>query len=78
MMTVSALSSCLRRMYDSAPEGEQIAMIHLFGIRYANEIKNEGCSPKDIILAAQMKPSLATELNKGIKLAAYVVEKADN
>ena len=74
-MTLSALSSCLRRMYDSAREGEQIAMIHLFGIRYASEIKSAGYSPKDIVLAAQMKSSLATELNKGIKLAAYVVEK---
>ena len=77
MMTLSALSACLRQMYDSAPDGEQIAMIHLFGIRYANEIKTADCSPKDIISAAQMKPSLATELNKGIKLAAYVIEKND-
>lgn len=74
-MTLNELSNTLRQMYETAPEGEQIAMIQLFGIRYATEIKLANYTPKDIVLAAQMKPSLATELNKGIKLAPYVMER---
>ena len=72
-MTLSELSAILRRMYENAPNGEQIAMIQLFGIRYADAIKASGYTPKDVILAAHMKASLATELNKGMKLASYVV-----
>ena len=74
-MTLSELSAILRQMYEDAPNGEQIAMIQLFGIRYADTIRSLRYTPKDVILAAQMKPSLATELNKGMKLSPYVVER---
>jgi diacylglycerol kinase len=29
-------------MYDNAPRMEQVTMIHLFGIKYSDEIKNAG------------------------------------
>ena len=40
-MTLMELSCTLRDMYDNAPDRDQVAMIHLFGIKYANEIKKQ-------------------------------------
>ena len=75
-MSLSSLAASLKQMYEFAPDGEQMAMIHLFGIRYAAEIKSSDFTPKDIVTAAGLKPSLYTELTKGIKLASYVSEKS--
>ena len=74
-MTLNELANTLKQMYETAPGGEQVAMIHLFGIKYAEEIKAAGYAPKDIVQAAEMQPSYATEVNKGMKLAAYVTVK---
>ena len=74
-MTLNELSSILRYMYDNAPEGDQVAMIHLFGIKYVNEIRQSGYTPKDIVKNADMKESYKTEISKGIKLSKYVVIK---
>ena len=38
-MTLSELGKKLSEMYNNAPEGDAVAMIHLFGIKYAKEIK---------------------------------------
>ena len=38
-MTLLELSSSLKDMYENAPETDQSTMIHLFGIKYADEIK---------------------------------------
>ena len=34
-MTVDQAANILRRMYQNAPPKEQVAHIHLFGIKYA-------------------------------------------
>ncbi len=74
-MTVYELSCILRNMYDNAPHGDQTAMIHLFGIKYAKEIRINGYTPKEILIAANMPESYQVEINKGIKLANYVFVK---
>lgn len=74
-MTVSELGKILRDMYDDAPKGDQVAMIHLFGIKYAHEIKKNEYKPKDILKSADMHESYQTEINKGIRLSKYVVPK---
>ena len=50
-------------------------MIHLFGIKYAMEIKQSNYSKKDIITQSGISTSYLTELTKGVKLANYVIPK---
>lgn len=39
-MTLSELGAKLHDMYFNSNDGEAVAMVHLFGIKYANEIEN--------------------------------------
>lgn len=47
-------------------------MIHLFGIKFSNEIRNNNYSIKEILKLAGMTESYQVEINKGINLAKYV------
>ena len=38
-MTLNELGTKLSEMYNNAPKGDSVAMIHLFGIKYADQIK---------------------------------------
>jgi hypothetical protein len=71
-MNTSELAEHLRTMYRGAPKGDAVAMIHLFGIKYAAQIKEAGVSARDIVLAAGINESYAVEVNKGINLDRYV------
>lgn len=73
-MNLEVLGKKLNDMYSNAPNGDSVVMIHLFGIRYANEILKMKLSKKDIAIAAKIPISYATEISKGIKLAKYVKE----
>ena len=55
--------------------GDAVVMIHLFGIKYADEIRESGGTSQDIVVAAGMSESYATELQNGIRLAKHVVVK---
>ena len=70
-METNELSCILKNMYDDAVK-DKITMIILFGIKYADEIRNNGTSPKDILKAAKMPDSYATEIYKGMRLSKYV------
>jgi hypothetical protein len=74
-MTLNELGLKLQKMYNDAPAGDSVAMIHLFGIKYANEIEINNYSKKDIIKKSGISSSYLTELSKGIKLAKYVTPK---
>lgn len=74
-MNIKELGGKLREMYINAPKGDSVAMIHLFGIIYAEEINNCEYSKKDIIIASGISQSYITELSKGVKLAEYVYPK---
>lgn len=74
-MTLNELGSTLRKLYEEAPKGDAVAMIHLFGIRYATEIKASEFSTKDIIRQSGISTSYLTELTKDVKLAEYVIPK---
>jgi hypothetical protein len=74
-MTLNELGAKLNEMYNNAPKGGAVAMIHLFGIKYANEIKESEYSKKDIIKQSGISTSYLTELTKGVKLADYVIPK---
>ncbi len=74
-MTLNELGTKLSEMYNNAPKGDSVAMIHLFGIKYAAEIKESEYSKKDIIKQSGISTSYLTELTKGVKLADYVIPK---
>lgn len=74
-MSLKELGETLSKMYNNAQKGESVAMIHLFGIKYANEIKASEYSKKDIINQSGISESYLTELTKGVKLADYVTSK---
>ena len=69
-MSLQQLADELRQMYDTAPLGEQVTMIHLFGIKYAAEIGQ--FTPAAIVQCAGLRQSYGTEVNKGRNLAKYV------
>ena len=74
-MTLKDLSITLSDMYFNAPPKDRVTMIHLFGIKYANVILDNGYSRKEIKEKANIKISYLTELSKGIRLANYVILK---
>jgi len=74
-MTLTELSNKLSEMYTNAQKGEQVTNIHLFGIKYAAEIKQLPYSIADILKDADLPKSYQTEVNKGIKLSKYVTSK---
>tara|TARA_R110002096_G_scaffold401123_1_gene597893 strand:- start:1765 stop:1992 length:228 start_codon:yes stop_codon:yes gene_type:complete len=74
-MTLNELGTRLSEMYNNAPKGGAVAMIHLFGIKYANDIKGSEYSKKDIIKQSGIPTSYLTELTKGVKLSEYVIPK---
>jgi 5-methylcytosine-specific restriction protein B len=80
-MTLDELAGILAEMYANADRGETATMVHLFGIRYADEICRNG-GPAAIISRArqlqtesQIPESYQVEINKGVNLARYVIEK---
>lgn len=71
-MSINELGIILNQMYSKAPTGEQVAHIHLFGIKYGDIITNNKYKITDIIKASDINSSYSTELSKGIKLSKYV------
>lgn len=75
-MTEYQLAMILKDMYQKGEVcREQTTMIHLFGIKYSSSIRDYGLSIKKILEYAQLPESYKTEINKGMKLSKYVVEK---
>lgn len=74
-MQFETLTTILADMYNNAPSGESVAMIHLFGIRYAKDIHATGESMKQFAVSAGINESYGTEIAKGVKLARYVWPK---
>ena len=77
MDIVDQLVEKLEKMYCNADEGEEVAMIHLFGIKYADEL---GRIPStEIARRAKLRKSTSyhTEISKGRKLAKFVDVKPE-
>lgn len=74
-MTKRELIAILNNMYFNSPDGELVASIHVFGIRFAEEIKATGATFRELTSLADIPASYATELSKGVKLAKYVTVK---
>lgn len=73
MRTAEQLGKVLKEMYDNAPRMEQVTMIHLFGIKYSDEIKNAGI--KAVVDTSGIHSTYKSEVSKGIKLSKYVQVK---
>lgn len=71
MMTCMELGKKLREMYDIKGANKS-TMIHLFGIIYADEIRNSDLTPVEIVKAAQLPESYKAEVQKGMNLSMYV------
>lgn len=71
--TVAALGGILADMYNNAPKKEQVTMIHLFGVKYAEDIQKVGI--REVVEQAGIHSTYRTELNKAVKLAKYVIPK---
>ena len=69
------LADILRREYEGAADREKVAMIHLFGIEYSDEITACGASPSEIVRMADLPESYGTEVNKARNLARFVTVK---
>ena len=68
---IDTLAKKLKSMYDST-NTEKAAMVHLFGIIYADEMARYGISAAEMIRAAGLTKGYNSELSKGIKLSEYV------
>ena len=71
-MTIDEAARRLKAMYDDASTGKAVS-IHLFGIRYADEL--DGMSIGEVVIRAGLPKSYQTEVRKGMSLARYVAEK---
>lgn len=69
-MKIEEAARLLRDMYNTAPPGEKAVSIHLFGIKYADEIRS--MSPEEVAARAEVPVSYGTEIRKAINLAKYV------
>jgi 5-methylcytosine-specific restriction protein B len=78
-MSIQELGNILSDMYNNAPKGQKAVMIHLFGVKFANEISSNGYSVSEsiskIIEISGLKPSYFNEVYKGVRLSQYVVCK---
>lgn len=71
-MTIAELGKTLKDMYNSAPNKEQVIFIHLFGIKYGDEILRNDYSIAEIVSISGISDSYKTEVRKGINLSKYV------
>lgn len=69
-MTIEEASKLLADMYGNAADKEKLVSVHLFGIRYATELR--GMPLKEIAARAKIPLTYATEVNKGINLSRFV------
>lgn len=74
-MTPEYLAKKLSEMYTESKPKEKATMVHLFGIKYAEEINQCGVSSADIAAKAKIPASYGTEIRKGINLSKYVQMK---
>ena len=75
-MTENELGIKLKEMYEvGLPKKEATTYIHLFGIKYADEIRKNKLNIAEIIRISGISSTYFAEVNKGIKLKKYVEVK---
>ena len=74
-LELKSLGKILKENYENAKNGEIVASIYLFGIKYGKLIKTKNYSINEIIEISGINDSYFAELNKGIKLSEYITVK---
>lgn len=69
-MNIDEAAKILRRAYRRAPEGRQATALHLFGIKYADDLASMPL--KQLVEKAGIRDSYYAEIRKGIRLSEYV------
>lgn len=69
-MTTEEAIRILSDMYSQAPNRETAVQVHLFGIKYADQLK--GLNLYHVAERATGNRNWGTEINKGRNLAKYV------
>ncbi|WP_294220177.1 hypothetical protein [uncultured Chryseobacterium sp.] len=69
---LNTLGKILGDNFENAKNGETVASIYLFGIKYGKLIKTKNYSINDIIKISGINHTYFAELNKGIKLSEYL------
>ena len=67
-----SLVSILGLGYLESAEGDSVSMIHLFGIRHAEDIRRCGKSVTELVKRSSIPNSYVTEVHKGMRLAKFV------
>lgn len=67
-MTIDEFAKELSKMYSGEDIVSKTTAIHMFGLKYADELEASGINKKDILQAAGMPDSYETEINKGIRI----------
>lgn len=66
------LAKILRERYEKAKRNEAAMEIHLFGIEYADEIREGNYPVIELVELAGIGKGYAAEVSKGVKLASHV------
>lgn len=69
-MRIDEAAKILAERYEKALSKEKALSIHLFGVTYADEIRDIPSQP--LAIQAGLPKSYGTEIRKGINLAKYV------
>lgn len=67
IISKNLLGQKLKEMYENAPHNEQVLMIHLFGIKFADIIKANGYNAREILEAANMNLHIRLRSIKELK-----------
>ena len=69
-MNIDEAAKILRNAYCQAPNGKKSTGLHLFGIKYADELSKVDLN--QLIKKAGIRDSYYAEIRKGIRLSEYV------
>ncbi len=73
-MTAQELAQILARMHSNAPARRKSVMPSLFGVRYAEEIRECGVTPNKLVeMSGISGRSYHIEVRKGMKLRQWVL-----
>ena len=72
-MQIEEAAKILAKMYEKAPAKEKALSIHLFGVKYADDIRD--MPSQTLAIRAGLGKSYGSEIRKGINLAKYVQVK---
>ena len=66
------LAAILGLSYREAKDKEAVTMIHVFGIRYAEDIRRCGSSVAKLVRHSSIPDSYVAEVHKGMRLSKFV------